>query len=237
MSVRPLPKINLSALHAVPCGLCLFLLPLLGTCSICYSLSLISLVPPSSQPSSSAFSQILLSSPRCLQTSISSHAFWISFRIFKKEFHLFIFSCASSSSLHDLFPGCGDRGLLSSCGAWASHCGGYSCCGATGSRACGLQQLWLSDSRARAQELWYTVLIARGMWNLPRSGIEPVSPALAGGFFTTELPGKPHSEYNTQKPSYFVSKELFLLASLIFFPFLTFYFEIIQIYRKVARMI
>ena len=29
------------------------------------------------------------------------------------------------------------------------------------------------------------------MWDLPRSGIEPVSPALAGRFFTTEPPGKP----------------------------------------------
>ena len=27
-------------------------------------------------------------------------------------------------------------------------------------------------------------------WDLPRSGIEPMSPALAGGFFTTEPPGK-----------------------------------------------
>ena len=31
------------------------------------------------------------------------------------------------------------------------------------------------------------------MWDLPRSGIEPVSPALAGGFFTTEPPGKPRT--------------------------------------------
>ena len=29
------------------------------------------------------------------------------------------------------------------------------------------------------------------MWDLSRPGIEPVSPALAGGFFTTEPPGKP----------------------------------------------
>ena len=29
------------------------------------------------------------------------------------------------------------------------------------------------------------------MWNLPGPGIEPVSPALAGGFFTTEPSGKP----------------------------------------------
>ena len=27
--------------------------------------------------------------------------------------------------------------------------------------------------------------------DLPDSGIEPVSPAMAGGFFTTEPPGKP----------------------------------------------
>ena len=32
------------------------------------------------------------------------------------------------------------------------------------------------------------------MWDLPRPGIEPVSPALADGFFTTEPPGKPKRE-------------------------------------------
>ena len=30
----------------------------------------------------------------------------------------------------------------------------------------------------------------RGMWDLPGPGIEPKSPALASGFFTTEPPGK-----------------------------------------------
>ena len=29
-----------------------------------------------------------------------------------------------------------------------------------------------------------------GMWDLPGPGIEPMSPALEGGFFTTEPPGK-----------------------------------------------
>ena len=28
------------------------------------------------------------------------------------------------------------------------------------------------------------------MWDLPGPGIKPASPALAGGFFTTESPGK-----------------------------------------------
>ena len=31
----------------------------------------------------------------------------------------------------------------------------------------------------------------RGMWYLLGSGIEPMSPALAGRFFTTEAPGEP----------------------------------------------
>ena len=37
--------------------------------------------------------------------------------------------------------------------------------------------------------------------DLPDPGIEPVSPALAGGFSTTELPGKPsyYAESDTQK--------------------------------------
>ena len=30
------------------------------------------------------------------------------------------------------------------------------------------------------------------MWDLPRPGLEPVSPALAGGFLTTTPPGKPN---------------------------------------------
>ena len=34
--------------------------------------------------------------------------------------------------------------------------------------------------------------LLRGMWDLPRPGLEPVSPALAGGFPTTAPPGKPY---------------------------------------------
>ena len=42
------------------------------------------------------------------------------------------------------------------------------------------------------------------MWDLPRPGIELVSPALAGGFLTTEPPGKSHTSeflYFTFNPS------------------------------------
>ena len=47
-----------------------------------------------------------------------------------------------------------------------------------------LQMRRLSSCGSRAQLL-------RGMWDLPRPGLKPVSPALAGRFSTTKPPGKP----------------------------------------------
>ena len=48
-----------------------------------------------------------------------------------------------------------------------------------------LQTRRLSSCGSRAQLL-------RGMWDPPRPGLEPVSPALAGRLSTTAPPGKPH---------------------------------------------
>ena len=50
-----------------------------------------------------------------------------------------------------------------------------------------LQTRRLSNCGSRAQLL-------RGMWDLPRPGLEPVSPALAGGFLTTAPLGKPPTQ-------------------------------------------
>ena len=47
-----------------------------------------------------------------------------------------------------------------------------------------LQTRRLSNCGSRAQLLC-------GMWDLPRPGLEPVSPALAGRFSTPAPPGKP----------------------------------------------
>ena len=63
-------------------------------------------------------------------------------------------------------------------GARASHYRGLSRCGA---RAL---ERRLSSCGSRPQLLC-------GMWDLPRPALEPVSPALAGGFSTTAPPGKP----------------------------------------------
>ena len=50
-----------------------------------------------------------------------------------------------------------------------------------------LQTRRLSHCGSRAQSL-------RSMWDPPRPGLEPVSPALAGRFSTTAPPGKPSLE-------------------------------------------
>ena len=47
-----------------------------------------------------------------------------------------------------------------------------------------LQTCRLSSCGSQAQLL-------RGMWDLPRPGLEPVCPELAGRFSTTAPPGKP----------------------------------------------
>ena len=79
--------------------------------------------------------------------------------------------CSHGLTLRQAGPLCG-------CGVLASSCGGFSCCGAwtvghVGFRSCG----------PRAQLL-------QGMWDLPRPGIEPASPALQGRLPTTGLLGK-----------------------------------------------
>ena len=51
-----------------------------------------------------------------------------------------------------------------------------------------LQTRRLSSCGSRAQLL-------RGIWDLPRPGLELVSPALAGRFSTTVSPGKPPVEF------------------------------------------
>ena len=61
-----------------------------------------------------------------------------------------------------------------------------------GFSSCGMkaQYLWLTGSRAQAQQLWHRGQLLRGMWDLPRPGLKCMSPALAGGFLTTVPPRK-----------------------------------------------
>ena len=89
--------------------------------------------------------------------------------------NVFTFHCTRSWLL--AFSGCGEWGLFSSCGAWASHCDGFSYCRASvcefGPSSCGA---WAK--------------LRCSVWTPSGPGIEPVSLALAGGCSTTGPLGK-----------------------------------------------
>ena len=54
-----------------------------------------------------------------------------------------------------------------------------------------LQQLRLLGSSTDSTVVVHRLSCSTAMWDLPGSGIEPVSSALAGRFFTAEPPEKP----------------------------------------------
>ena len=95
------------------------------------------------------------------------------FYFFKIYFYFYLFLAVLG--LHfcvRAFSSCGERGplFIAVCGPLvAEH---------------KLQMRRLSSCGSRAQ-------LVRGMWDLPRPGLEPVSPALAGRFSTTAPSGKP----------------------------------------------
>ena len=101
-----------------------------------------------------------------------------------------------------------------SCGARASQCGGFSCCRAwaIGGRASvavarGLSSCGSWALECRLSSCGARAYLLRGIWDLPKPGLEPVSPALAGGFLTTVAPGKPPIfTYKIGIPGIFVSK-------------------------------
>ena len=105
------------------------------------------------------------------------------FFFFLKQIFLFIFFlfyfwlCWVFVSLRGLSP------VVASGGHSSSRCTGLSLSRPLVAEH-RLQTRRLSNCGSRAQPL-------RGMWDLPRPGLEPVSPALAGGFSTTVPPGKP----------------------------------------------
>ena len=95
-----------------------------------------------------------------------------------------MFGCPGSSLQHGLFSICSEQGLLFSCSVRASHCSGFSGCrvqalGHTGFSSCSSQALEHRLSCPMACKI-----IVSG------PEIEPMPPALAGGFLTTGPPGK-----------------------------------------------
>ena len=119
-----------------------------------------------------------------------------SFLFFLNFIHLFIYIFLATLGLcccAQAFSSCGERGLL----FVAVH--GLLIVVASLVAEHRLQMRRLSNCGSRAQLL-------RGMWDLPRPGLEPMSPALAGRFSITAPPGKPPN-------SLFNSNHLMLASS------------------------
>ena len=111
-------------------------------------------------------------------------------RLFVFLFVLFIFGCFGSSLL-----GAGFSLVVASSGYSLLWCTGFSLQRLLLSRSTGSRRVGFSSCGSRAIERRLSSCGARAqllhsMWDLPRPGIEPVSPALAGGFLTTEPLGK-----------------------------------------------
>ena len=157
---------------------------------------------------------------RIILARVSSAARWFLWSCFQRIclnepmkyfffFYKFFLAVLGLCCCTGAFSSFGEQRLLC-CGAWASQGDGISCCGAwalgapasagatqtlvsCGSRA--LERAAFSTCSSRALEHRLSsgggcAWLLRGTGDLPRPGIEP---ALAGGFLSTEPPGKSES--------------------------------------------
>ena len=87
--------------------------------------------------------------PPCSPDASVRPALWSeAFFFFCNFTYLYLFlAVLSLCCCTQAFPSSGKRGLLSSCGGWASHCSGFSCC-------------WARPRGTRAQLLWHMGLVA-----------------------------------------------------------------------------
>ena len=100
--------------------------------------------------------------------------------LFKKcvYVYIYLFGCAGPLLLQAGLLQLQRVGATLCWGAWASHCGGFSCCGA---RAL--------DVQAQGLPCVDLAAVQHGTWNLPVPGIEPEVPVLACRFLTAQPPG------------------------------------------------
>ena len=115
-------------------------------------------------------------------------SFFVSCNLFLTFIYLCLFLAVLG--LHccmQAFSGCSDWGILC-CGLQAYHCGGLSCCrgqvlgaGLSSCSSWALEHMGFRSCGPLAKMLF-------GMWDLPRLGLQPLSPALADRFLTTGPP-------------------------------------------------
>ena len=113
--------------------------------------------------------------------------------LFLKKFdQLTIFECAGSLLLCMDFLQLWQARATLCCDTWASHCSGFSCCGAQALEASVVEVLRLSSCGLWTLECGSVVVEHAVPWHVgsSRPGVELESPALAGRFLTTGAPEK-----------------------------------------------
>ena len=146
------------------------------------------------------------------------YSYFVSLNIFLK----FIFGCAGSLLLHmgslqllrvraTLYLWC--TGFSWRWPLYSSGCRrmGFRSCSMpaqqlqfAGSRVCGLSSCSFGALECRICICGTWAQLLRGIWNLPGPGIEPVSPALAGGFLSIVPPGKSITLFLIQRQHLYV---------------------------------
>ena len=118
---------------------------------------------------------------------------------------IFIFGCVGSLLLCTGFSLVAASRGYSSLQCVGFSLGGFSCCKARalGVRASVVVALGLSSCGSWALEHRLSscgagASLLRGMWDLPGPGLEPMSPALAGGFLTMCHQGSPQKKLLTR---------------------------------------
>ena len=114
----------------------------------------------------------------CPVVGLLGHMVVLCLAFFFFNFYLFIYDCVCLHFCARAFSSCGERGPL-----FITVRGPLAIVASLVAEH-RLQVRRLSNCGSRAQ-------LPRSMWDLPRPGLEPVSPALAGRLSTTVPPGKP----------------------------------------------
>ena len=107
--------------------------------------------------------------------------------------YLFLFGYVGFSLLHGVSSNCGEWRLVSRC-VQVSHCSGFSCLrsralGFVGFSSCGS---WALEQGSIVVTVGLSCSMACGIF---LDQMEPMSPALAGGLFTTEPPREPRIKH------------------------------------------
>ena len=111
----------------------------------------------------------------------------------------------------------------SSWSVWASLCGGFSLwwllllqsARASADVARGLSS-WGSQALGhRPNNCGARASLVCSMWGLPGSRIKPMSPALAGGNFITEVPGKPSAHFFISTSFWYIRVKFFFIFVLL----------------------